>query len=309
MILTICPNPSIDCTIELDNLNIGKLNRISSKVETYSGKALNVAKGVARLGEESLATGFMFNNHAKLFEQALERDGVKHSFVYSNGSARVNYKIIDKRSMLTEINDRGDVVTRDKQIDLIENVKGLSKQAKIAVVSGSLPKGVSPEFYKEVLSVIPKDVLKIVDTEEDNMNCALSSGEIFMVKPNLRELEQFSKQSLYDKKDIVKASRKYIEKGVKYVLVSLGADGAILTDGTENYYCKSANVAINSTVGAGDSMVAAVCTGLVRGENMQEILRMSVAAGTASITTSGTNLFYRDKYEEIYAKICAVRLL
>ena len=50
-------------------------------------------------------------------------------------------------------------------------------------------------------------------------------------------------------------------------------------------------------------------TGLVRGEDMQELLRMSVAAGTASITTSGTNLFYRDKYEEIYSKICAVRLL
>ena len=309
MILTICPNPSIDCTIELDNLNVGKLNRISSKVETYSGKALNVAKGVARLGEKSLATGFMFNNQSKLFEQSLENDGVKHSFVYCKGSARVNYKIIDKRSMLTEINDRGDEVTRDKQIDLIENVKGLSKHAKIAVMSGSLPKGVSPDFYREVLSVIPKDVIKIVDAEEDNMNCALSAGEIFMVKPNLRELEQFSKQTLCDKKDIVKASRKYIEKGVKYVLVSLGADGAILTNGSEHFYCKSANVAINSTVGAGDSMVSAVCTGLVRGESVQELLRMSVAAGTASITTSGTNLFYRDKYEEIYAKICAVRLI
>ena len=297
MILSISPNPSIDCTIELDNLNVGKLNRISSKVETYSGKALNVAKGVARLGEKSLATGFMFNNQSKLFEQSLENDGVKHSFVYCKGSARVNYKIIDKRSMLTEINDRGDEVTRDKQIDLIENVKGLSKHAKIAVMSGSLPKGVSPDFYREVLSVIPKDVIKIVDAEEDNMNCALSAGEIFMVKPNLRELEQFSKQTLCDKKDIVKASRKYIEKGVKYVLVSLGADGAILTDGSEHFYCKSANVAINSTVGAGDSMVAAVCTGLVRGESVQELLRMSVAAGTASITTSGTNLFYRDKYE------------
>jgi len=308
MILTICPNPSIDCTIELDNLNVGRLNRISSKVETYSGKALNVAKGVARLGEKSLATGFMFSNHAKLFEQALEKDGVDHSFVYSEGSARVNYKIIDKRSMLTEINDKGDVVTRDKQIDLIENVKGLSKQAKIAVMSGSLPKGVSPDFYREVLSVIPKDVIKIVDTETENMNCALASGDIFMVKPNLRELEQFSGGLMQDKLDIVRAARKYIDKGVKYVLVSLGADGAILTDGKEHFYCKSANVAINSTVGAGDSMVAAVCTGLVRGEDMQEILRMSVAAGTASITTSGTNLFYRDKYEEIYAKISVQRL-
>ena len=68
MILSICPNPSIDCTIELDSLNVGKLNRIDNKVETYSGKALNVAMGVARLGGESLATGFMFDNHGNMFE-------------------------------------------------------------------------------------------------------------------------------------------------------------------------------------------------------------------------------------------------
>ena len=56
-------------------------------------------------------------------------------------------------------------------------------------------------------------------------------------------------------------------------------------------------------VGAGDCMVAAACVGLKKGVPMRELLRMSVAAGTASVTTSGTNLFYYDKYKEIYAKI------
>ena len=73
MILTICPNPSMDCTIELDNLNVGMLNRISNKVETYSGKALNVAMGVARLGGSVFATGFMFDNNGKMFEHTLDR--------------------------------------------------------------------------------------------------------------------------------------------------------------------------------------------------------------------------------------------
>ena len=127
MILTICPNPSIDCTVELDSLNVGQLNRVNSKTETYSGKALNVAKGVARLGEECIATGFMFNEHAKVFEYALTKERVKHDFVYCEGKARTNYKIIDKKAMLTEINDRGEKVSREKQIELIESVKNLSK--------------------------------------------------------------------------------------------------------------------------------------------------------------------------------------
>lgn len=308
MILTICPNPSIDCTIELDNLNVGMLNRIDSKVETYSGKALNVAMGIARLGGESFATGFMFENHGRMFEHVLDKEGVKHNFVYNSGSARTNYKIIDKRSMLTEINDRGETVKQEKQDELINLVAKISPEHDIAVMSGSLPKGVSADFYGKVLKVIPDRVKVIVDTEKDNMLSAIGNREIFMAKPNLRELESFTGERVVDLHDMVRASCKYIDKGVKYVLVSLGADGAVLTDGSNSYFCKSASVAVNSTVGAGDCMVAAACVALSDGLPMPELLRSAVAAGTAAVTTSGTNLFYRDKYKEIYAKIYSEKI-
>ncbi len=309
MILSICPNPSIDCTIELDSLNVGKLNRIDNKVETYSGKSLNVAMGVARLGRDSFATGFMFDAHGKMFEHNLDKEGVKHKFVYNSGSARVNYKIIDKRSMLTEINDRGETVKREKQLELIELVKTLSEESEIAVMSGSLPKGVSSEFYGEVLSVIPKRVKVIVDTEKDNMLSAIGSRELFMAKPNLRELESFTDTTVTDLKDMVKLCRAYLDRGVQNVLLSLGSDGAVLTNGTDSYFCKSASVAVNSTVGAGDCMVAASCVALSDGLPMPELLRHAVAAGTAAVTTSGTNLFYIDKYKEIYTKIYTEKII
>ena len=308
MILSICPNPSIDCTIELDSLNVGKLNRVDNKVETYSGKALNVAVGVARLGGRSFATGFMFDAHARLFEQVLDKEGVKHDFVYNHGSARTNYKIIDKKSMLTEINDRGEAVSKIKQMELIEKIKAISSDYEIAVMSGSLPKGVEPSFYGEVLESIPKNVKIIVDAEKSNMLSALNSREIYMVKPNLRELEEFTGKSVHSLQDMVSASKKYLDRGAKYVLLSLGSEGAVLTDGKESYFCKSASVAVNSTVGAGDSMVAATCVGIEKGVSMQEILRMATAAGTAAVTTSGTNLFYKDKYDEIYSKVYSERI-
>ena len=124
-----------------------------------------------------------------------------------------------------------------------------------------------------------------------------------MVKPNLRELENIAGDTLSTKYDILKASYALLNKGVKMVMVSLGSEGAILTDGIKSFYCKSANVAVNSTVGAGDSMLASACVQIEKGADMEELLRCSVAAGTAAITTSGTNLFYKDKYEEIYNKI------
>ncbi len=308
MILSICPNPSIDCTIELDSLNVGRLNRIDSKVETYSGKALNVAIGVARLGEQSLATGFMFENHAKLFEHNLEREGVKHSFIHNQGSTRVNYKIIDKRSMLTEINDRGESVSREKQLELIELVKGLSQEANIAVMAGSVPKGVENSFYGEVVKDIPSRVKVVIDAERANALSAINSREIFLVKPNLNELEGFAETSISSFADMLKASTKYFDLGVKNVMISLGMEGAILTDGINSYFCKSTSVAVNSTVGAGDCMVAATCVAVEQGLPMPEILRQAVAAGTAAVTTSGTNLFYKDKYKEIYSKVYAEKI-
>lgn len=303
MILSICPNPSIDCTIELDNLNVGMLNRINNKVETYSGKALNVAIGVARLNKPCVATGFMFEDHKSMFENVLKKEGVDYDFVYSPGASRTNYKIIDRKSMLTEINDKGAEVSLKKQYELIDKIKELSKNCSIAVMSGSLPQGVSKEFYGQALSVIPKNVKVIVDAEKDNVLSAISSRQIFMVKPNLKELETFSGKSLGSKTEIAEACKRYVDLGVANVMVSLGSEGAILTDGKQNLYCKSANVAVNSTVGAGDSMVSAICSALLDGCDRTEMLLRAVSAGTAAVTTSGTNLFYKDKYDEIYSKI------
>lgn len=308
MILTICPNPSIDRTIELDSLNVGHLNRIHSMVETYSGKALNVAIGVARLGEECLATGFMFENNKALFEHNLDKEGVKHDFVLNPGSARVNYKIIDKRSMLTEINDRGEEISREKQLELLEKIRVLSQGVETVVISGSLPKGVEHSFYGEMVDSVWEGAKIIIDTEKENMIMALSKKKVFMVKPNIPELEDFSNMIISSNKDIVSASDSYIKLGAENVLVSMGADGAVLTDGKESYFCKSASVAVNSTVGAGDSMIAATCVGLAIGVPAPELLRRAVAAGTAAVTTRGTNLFYKEKYNEIYTKIKTERI-
>lgn len=307
MILTVCPNPSMDCTIEVDDLNVGMLNRISNKIETYSGKALNVAIGVARLGGDALATGFMFESNGRMFEHALDKEGVRHRFVWNAGSVRVNYKIIDKKSMLTEINDRGDEVYPAQQEELLELVEALAKQADIAVVSGSLPKGVPPAYYGKLLACIPSSVRTITDTETANLVYALKEKP-YLVKPNLKELENYSRRTLVTPGEILSAAEEMLEAGAQNVLVSLGAEGAILTDGKKRYYCKSANVAINSTVGAGDSMIASACMQILKDAPLCEVLRHGVAAGTAAITTSGTNLFYRDKYEEIYSQISVQEL-
>ena len=165
-------SPCTDVTMELDTFNLGRTNVVKSKKVTFGGKALNVAIGIGRLNKKCIATGFMFENHRHMFEHVLDKEGVIHDFVCNSGDARVNYKIIDKKSMLTEINDRGGNVSREKQLELIEKVINLSSDCDIVVMSGSLPKGVNPEFYGEVLSAVPDGVKIIIDAEK---SCVLSA--------------------------------------------------------------------------------------------------------------------------------------
>ena len=302
MILTVCPTPSIDCTVELPSLNIGRMNRIENKILTYSGKALNVAIGVSRLGGSSTATGFMYSKDEGPFLHTLEKEGVQSDFVKTEGRVRMNYKIIDKRSMMTEINDRGEVVPEDKQQELINRVQELSKKASIVVMSGSLPQGVSDDFYLKLRRVIPNDVKVVLDCEKQKLLPVLSEG-VYLIKPNLTEFEAMTQRRYTTKGEMIEGAKKLIDMGAKHVLLSLGEEGAILTDGKTHLYCKSANVAVNSTVGAGDSMLSAACVMIEKGMGLDEVLRSAVAAGTASITTPGTNLFYIDKYQEIYQRI------
>ena len=78
---------------------------IISKRIFFTGKAINVAIGIARLGADAFSTGFMYDGNGHQFEIELHREGVPYKFVWNEGRVRENYKFIDQRSMLTEVND------------------------------------------------------------------------------------------------------------------------------------------------------------------------------------------------------------
>lgn len=300
MILTVCMSPSVDVTIELDSLNIGRVNVVKNKTLSFTGKAINVAIGVARLGAQAYATGFMYNENGAMFERALDKEGVGFSFVWNSGRVRENYKCIDQKSMLTEINDVGGQVGNEKLVELLQMIQNFSSRSDVTVISGGLPRGVDAGYYRELFRAVDPKSLKIADAEGAKLFAALEAG-IDLVKPNLEELEETLGREFRDKDDMLSGCRELLDRGAKIVLLSLGKDGAVITDGTKNYYCKSINVAVNSTVGAGDGMVAAAANMLQQGAPLQEILRAGVAAGTATVTTFGTVSFTKNKYDEIFS--------
>ena len=307
MILTVCPSPCIDVEMEVDSLSVGMSNKIISKRIFYTGKAINVAIGLARLKADVMATGFMYEENGNMFEHELHREGVPYRFVWNKGRVRENYKFIDRRSMLTEVDDISPELSIEKQSELIKLVGELSGHCDGIVISGGLARGMNPEFYYSVLNAVPSGVCRIVDSEGERLAQALKCG-VHLVKPNLEELEHTLKRRITSKQEMLSGCREILDKGAKLVLLSLGKRGAVITDGSKCYYCKSVNVAMNSTVGAGDAMVAAASNALIGGASMQDVLRNGVAAGTAAVTLPDSISFMKDKYEEILSSLTVEKI-
>ena len=299
MILCVSLNPCLEVNVEVDSLTVGMSHRVRSKRTFLTGKSLNVAIGISRLGGDSFATGFMYEDNGRLFEQELHKEGVTYKFVWAEGRVKEVYKFVDRRSMLTEVVDEATEIASYKADLLIDYVRELSEGCKAVVLSGDVATGLDDDYFGRIAEAVPENVIKVVDTEGKKLLLALKYGAD-LVKPNLDELQRTLNVKITDKENMLRACDALIEAGAKRVLLSLGKKGAVITDGNKRYYCVSVNVAMNSTAGAGDAMVAAATKALTEGKELSEILRYGVAAGTAAVTLPDSISFDKEKFDEVF---------
>lgn len=300
MILTVGMSPCVDVTVRLNKFALGKTNVAGEKIVTYAGKANNVALGVSRLGGAAFVTGFMYNENGSLFEKALDKEGIPFSFIWNPGRVRENYKFIDGKGVLTEVNEEGREVAGEKLRDLLDFVRVQAAKSEAAVISGGAPKGTPASFYKDLVTAAKGAKIVAADTYGDRLKAALETG-VDLIKPNLDELSATLGGEFSARNEQLAGARALAKAGAKHVLLSLGGEGSILTDGEETYYAEGVRVAVESTVGAGDAMLAAATKSLAEGLPLAEILRRAAAAGTASVTERSDPSFKKETYDKIYA--------
>lgn len=300
MILTVGMSPCVDVTVRLNKFALGKTNVAGEKIVTYAGKANNVALGVSRLGGAAFVTGFMYNENGSLFEKALDKEGIPFSFIWNPGRVRENYKFIDEKGVLTEVNEEGREVAGEKLRDLLDFVRVQAAKSEAAVISGGAPKGTPASFYKDLVTAAKGAKIVAADTYGDRLKAALEAG-VDLIKPNLDELSATLGGEFSARNEQLAGARALAKAGAKHVLLSLGGEGSILTDGEETYYAEGVRVAVESTVGAGDAMLAAATKSLAEGLPLAEILRRAAAAGTASVTERSDPSFKKETYDKIYA--------
>lgn len=281
MIYTITFNPALDYISQVDNFEIGKINRTKTEKILPGGKGLNVSTVLKNLGIESTALGFIAGFTGDELKTDIEQRGIKTDFIkVKEGITRINVKISSKEE--TALNGNGPEITEEDIQKLLERIEKI-KNEDIVILAGNIPKCINNNIYEIICKTLEQnDVRFIVDaTKELLMN--VLKYKPFLIKPNKEELEETFKEKIDTKEEIVAHAKKLQSMGAQNVLISLGGDGAILvTTNDEVYFSKAPKGKVVNTVGAGDSMVAGFIAGYEKSGDFEQAFKMGIATGSAS---------------------------
>jgi 1-phosphofructokinase len=284
-------NPSIDRTIQIGEMQPYALNRVLHSETDPGGKGINVARVLHNFQTEALVTGFVAGATGRSLLGFLQEEAIPHDFLEIAGETRINIKAFDQKARkTTEFNESGCPVTPADLQGFQEKFTSLCRNADVAVLSGSLPPKVPMDFYAKLIAIAKAQHAKtILDADGE----ALREGikEIpYAVKPNIHELEQLVGRSLQTAQEVLQAARLLIRSGISLVIVSMGADGAVVADAQEAYRVHSWDIPVQSATGAGDSMVGSLAYALLHGLSLREIAQITTAAGTITASKPGTQV-------------------
>ena len=297
MIYTITFNPALDYIVHTEHLSMGNINKIKKEQIFAGGKGINVSIVLENLGLDSVASGFIAGFTGEEIERQLKERGIQTRFIrLEKGMSRINIKL--KSEFETEINGQGPDVTQDA-IEVLERQMDDLQEGDYLVISGSTPALMCDSIYGNILeSLQGRGVNVTVDATKGLLLNALKYRP-FLIKPNKSELEEFFDVTLYNKRDIVEYAEKLKERGARNVLVSLGADGAVLlAEDGKIYERKAPDGKVINSVGAGDSMVAGFIAGYIKDGSYDEALKLGIAAGSACAFLDG--LATKEEIMEIY---------
>jgi len=287
MINVVCLNPCYDKTAYVESFIVGELNRLSEMRVDLSGKGINVALSVRRLGLPVTCFSIIPKDSESEFKAMLNAEDIPAFCHITNGAARTNLKVISKDTgMVTEFNEPGNKV-RPEDMDTFSHLLWDNcQESHHIILTGSLPPGCNSDTYQKLLCQL-SNVPCIIDSYHEPLLTALQAKP-YLVKLNIFELQKTLSVSIKSIHDIKKAAQKLIDGGAKNVVVSMGASGAFITNGKQAYSVPALKVLVRSTVGAGDAMTAGLIYGMSKRHSIQDMLVCGVAASAASVTTEGT---------------------
>jgi len=290
-IITITFSPCIDKSTTVPSLYPERKLLCTAPVLEPGGGGINVARAITKLGGDAMAVFPSGGYTGKFFNHLLEKENVPSTIIETTRETRENIIVFDTSSgNQYRFGMPGTELSEMEWKACLDAVKQL-KDAAFIIASGSLPPGVPPSVYGILARIARTNHAKfIVDASGEALKHAVDEG-VYLLKPNLAELASLAGIKSLNKQHAADVAKKLVQtRNCEIIVVSLGAEGALLVTRQETIRVAAPAVAVKSTVGAGDSMVAGIVYSLHKGESLRQAIHFGVACGTAATLNAGTEL-------------------
>ncbi len=300
-IVTLTMNPALDITVAAEAVRPTEKIRCSRARYDAGGGGINVAKIAHVLGAPvtavfpaggasgDLVTGLVAEAGVPLRRLDIA-EPTRESFTIDETGTGLQYRFVLP----------GPRLTPSEQAECVNQLRVAASSAQFVVASGSLPPGVPADFYQRIAEVCGETGTRFVlDTSGAGLQ-HVHHG-VSVLKASVRELRECVERDLTTESEQLDAAHELVDSGrAEAVVVSLGAQGAVLATQTES--CRFAAIPMRavSGVGAGDAMVAGITVGLTRGWPLSTSVRFGMAAGTAMLMTPGTAPCTRADTERLF---------
>jgi 6-phosphofructokinase 2 len=298
-------NPALDLSTSTATIVPSEKLRCATPRYDPGGGGINVARAVHALGGRAVAVFPAGGPTGHFLADLLRDEGVSTCQVPIVGTTRESVTV-DERETGRQFRFvmPGPSLSMTDLAACEAELRRLEPRPEYIVASGSLPPGLAADSYGEIAKLAGSLQAKIILDTSGAALQVIRDYPVFLVKPNRRELEALVGEALPGQRDVERAAARIIEQEfAEIVVVSLGADGAVCAtkDGLERY--PSIDVDVQSSVGAGDSMIAGIVLSLSRGRSLRESVRYGIAAGTAALLRPGTELCRLEDVEGVLARM------
>jgi len=304
VIATVTLNPALDKTIYIDRLLPNDTNRITKIEIDAGGKGLNASRVLKQLGTETIALGFLGGRTGRQIENELKHEGVPTDFTWIAGETRTNISVQEMSgSPPTMLNEPGPTISADELAQLRRKVCEAASKSEFVLFGGSPAPGVPKDIYCDLGNTARTCGARIIlDSDGEPMVRGMECRP-FMIKPNRDEVRRLVGIDIKGQDDVVEALGMLHDKGIEFVVISMGAKGAIAGNDEGIWYAVPPEVTPVSTIGSGDSMVAGIAHILCQGGDLGEALRWGSAAGAATAMTDGTEICNQRQVLDLLDKV------
>jgi len=299
MILSVCPNPSVDTYWYLEGLYPGKTHRIREERRFPGGKGVHVALAVAELGEPSGLLGLWAGDTGDWLREKCGKGNVACHGPVIAGMNRtcLNLQTDDKNWHDTEFLGLGPTLSHaDYQLFLREYTVLLDKAA-IVVLSGSWPPGAPEDPYGPLLDLArEKGIPAWLDCSGETLRQALPHRPFGLHLNKKEALDGLPG-------DYAGAPGSYYLQFAQMLALTAGKEGLFLSDQSTTLHASHRLERIVSAVGSGDCLTAGLAVAQYRGLDLEQMARWGASCGSANCLREELGMLYRKDAEELVEKI------